>query len=398
MSRFSSLIDTLLTHRHHEATGRLTFQLGERRWYFYLMSGRLWYAQTKTHRVRRWQRLLKQFCPSAKLDLKVASGSMPKEYALLLAGVQKGQLTVNQARSVVYTQVQEVLFDALHAAGRPDEDAPLASEWQACGEASTKLALFKIETALQAVQGFSQTWQATGLGHYSPNLAPVLVQPYHLRSHVTPETYQTLTDLLRGEQSLWELAAHTGRPITAIAQSLAHFVEQGYVEFQEIPDLSTAELTVPPQALEKPLVACIDDSPLVGQALSRMLEPAGYRVLAITDPLRAPSILLQQRPAVIFLDLMMPTTNGYELCSFLRKTTLFKDIPIVILTGQNGMVDRVRAKMAGATEFMTKPPEVHKVLTLLGELLEAPTEVRSAAPATVDSPPKGGLFQGFMTA
>ena len=109
------------------------------------------------------------------------------------------------------------------------------------------------------------------------------------------------------------------------------------------------------------------DSP---SELVRKASAAGIEVLAITEPLQSVSTLLERKPDLIFLDLIMPNTNGYELCTFLRKTTTFQEIPIVILTGRDGMIDRVRAKMSGSSDFMSKPPDQSKVLQILRKFLQ----------------------------
>ena len=64
------------------------------------------------------------------------------------------------------------------------------------------------------------------------------------------------------------------------------------------------------------------------------------------------------------MDINMPELNGYDLCSLLRKSERFKDIPIVMLTGRDGMIDRVRAKLVGATDYLTKPCDPNKLITL----------------------------------
>jgi two-component system, chemotaxis family, response regulator PixG len=51
---------------------------------------------------------------------------------------------------------------------------------------------------------------------------------------------------------------------------------------------------------------------------------------------------------------MMPNTNGYEICGKLRKLSCFRHTPIIILTGNDGVVDRVRAKMVGSSDFLSK--------------------------------------------
>ncbi|MEL6500545.1 MAG: response regulator, partial [Cyanobacteria bacterium J06623_1] len=76
-----------------------------------------------------------------------------------------------------------------------------------------------------------------------------------------------------------------------------------------------------------------------------------------------------RKPDLIFLDLVMPNTNGYEICSQLRKLSYFKQTPIVILTGNDGIVDRVRAKMVGSTDFLGKPAQPEQVLETIAKYI-----------------------------
>jgi len=114
-----------------------------------------------------------------------------------------------------------------------------------------------------------------------------------------------------------------------------------------------------------PLIACIDDSPLMCQTLEKILTTANYQFIGINDPLRAIAILLARKPELIFLDLVMPNANGYEICGQLRRLSIFKHTPIVILTGNDGIVDRVRAKMVGSTDFLGKPVNPDQVLSTI---------------------------------
>ena len=120
------------------------------------------------------------------------------------------------------------------------------------------------------------------------------------------------------------------------------------------------------------LVVCIDDSKTVQKQVRMTLEAGGYRVLSILDPTLALKKLSQHQPAVIFMDINMPNLNGYDLCSLLRKSQKFKDVPIVMLTGRDGMIDRVRAKIVGATDYLTKPCDPNKLITL-AKVLEKST-------------------------
>jgi two-component system, chemotaxis family, response regulator PixG len=139
-------------------------------------------------------------------------------------------------------------------------------------------------------------------------------------------------------------------------------------------------VNIPLSSQPRSLIACIDDSPAIGQIMESILSSQGYEVLSILNPLQGISILLERKPDLIFLDLVMPNTNGYELCTFLRKTTSFQETPIIILTGNDGVIDRVRAKLTGASEFLGKPPEPQKVLQMVHKYLGAPDT--AAAPIT----------------
>lgn len=111
----------------------------------------------------------------------------------------------------------------------------------------------------------------------------------------------------------------------------------------------------------------IDDSPQNCGIARTILESAGYDYFDINDPLQAIPALLQVKPALILLDLMMPIVNGYELCSQIRRVSSLKDLPIVMLTSQDGIVDRVRAKVVKASAFLPKPIEPTKLLQTVAQ-------------------------------
>ena len=61
----------------------------------------------------------------------------------------------------------------------------------------------------------------------------------------------------------------------------------------------------------------------------------------------------------------MPVINGYELCAQIRRVEIFKDIPIIILSSNDGDVDRIQAKHAGASDFLAKPIRLKTVQAIL---------------------------------
>lgn len=115
----------------------------------------------------------------------------------------------------------------------------------------------------------------------------------------------------------------------------------------------------------KPLVAYIDDSSSQCEAMSVTLQRLGYGVILITNEVEALPRLIERIPDIIFLDLIMPVINGYELCIYIRRIASLEKIPVIILSEKNGIVDRTRAMLAGATDFLTKPIPPEKLLETL---------------------------------
>jgi chemotaxis family two-component system response regulator PixG len=87
-------------------------------------------------------------------------------------------------------------------------------------------------------------------------------------------------------------------------------------------------------------------------------------------------MLIENKPDLIFLDLVMPIANGYEICTQIRRVSLFQTTPVIILTSNDGIVDRVRAKMVGSSGFLAKPIEREKVMTIVERYLEPPKPVQ----------------------
>ncbi|MEO1134058.1 MAG: response regulator, partial [Cyanobacteria bacterium J06639_1] len=65
--------------------------------------------------------------------------------------------------------------------------------------------------------------------------------------------------------------------------------------------------------------------------------------------------IIRLKPDLILMDVGMPNINGYDLCRLLRNNRLFKTTPIVMVTGNTATVDRMKAKIVGATDFLAKP-------------------------------------------
>jgi two-component system, chemotaxis family, response regulator PixG len=232
-----------------------------------------------------------------------------------------------------------------------------------------------------------QRWVDADLTKYSPNLAPVLQNREKLREQVAENVLTKLETTLDGNSTLRDVAVLTKQNLLMLTWSMINYANKQWIELQQIadlvslkPDRDKPRVTPPPTPSNALLVACVDDNPNVCRAMERILTMAGYRFIAIQDPLQTLPILLEHKPDLIFLDLVMPIASGYEICAQLRRVSAFKKTPVVILTGNDGIVDRVRAKLVGASDFLAKPVEGQRVMNVVRRHLLHTAAVQDAMP------------------
>lgn len=113
-----------------------------------------------------------------------------------------------------------------------------------------------------------------------------------------------------------------------------------------------------------PTILVVDDSPVMQSLIKRTLE-ASYQVSVVSSAMDALSILGDIKVSLILLDVSMPEIDGLELCRTLRSLPIYKDLPVVMLTGRDGIFDKVQGHLAGATEYLTKPFDKDELLEVV---------------------------------
>ncbi|MDF0552029.1 response regulator [Kamptonema sp. UHCC 0994] len=366
------LSDTLAVLSQRRATGKLLLEHGEQKWQLYFFDGCMLYATGGLHRSRRWYRAIADHCPDFRVNLHQMAAEELWEYQLLQHGIAQREMSVEQAKGIIRSSIYEVFFSIANQSG-------LKRKWhlykQPLFPINPRLLISKLESEQMLLdnQELCQKWEAMGLSHLDPDLAPILKQSASLESRVSSDSLLALSNHFNGQNTLWDIALKKKQCLTVATRTLYHFVKQGLIDFRTVQDLPSpleqwrlAAAIVQPV---RPLIACIDDSRAVCEFLEQILVPAGYRVVKIQDPMKGIATLAEQKPALIFLDVIMPKASGFTLCNFLRQTPAFRDTPIVFLTGQDGIVDRTRAKWTGATDFVSKPPTAEKVLQVVEKYL-----------------------------
>ncbi len=367
---YIKLANTLSIVSQKQVTGKLVVAHGNQEWQLYFLFGHLLYASGGKHSTRRWHRAISQHCPNFKFEVNQLSNDQLWEYKLLQTAISENQITLAQAKAILRTIAEEVFFAIISQPG-------LTRRWHPQKHPSSQTALslllsrLEIKEVLTSAKRVWKSLQEDGLWHINPDSSPVIIDENNLPSQEKLEVFLAINKLLNGERTIWDIAFLMQMSLGEVARNLYNLEKLGLIDFKQVEDWLS-----PPEKLRlvsvenrrpQATIACIDDSHLVGNFLEKVLQPLGYKVVHIQDPIKGLAVLEDSQPDLILLDLVMPKVSGYTICEFLRKTTMFKDTPIVFLSTQDGIIDRTRAKLIGANDYLCKSSSPEKVVEVVAK-------------------------------
>ncbi len=138
-------------------------------------------------------------------------------------------------------------------------------------------------------------------------------------------------------------------------------------------------------------ILVVEDSKTARKVVSLVLGRKGYNVIEASSGTEALMAIEGVPPDLILLDVMLPDMSGYEVLAAIRKSKELSEVPVVMLTGKSGAADRQKGIFSGSNEYLTKPFDPAKLLSVLGKYLESPaTAAIVPAPETssrVEQPP-----------
>ena len=102
-------------------------------------------------------------------------------------------------------------------------------------------------------------------------------------------------------------------------------------------------------------VMVIDDSKTIRRTAETLLRREGADVVTATDGFEALAKIVDQRPQIIFVDIMMPRLDGYQTCALIKNNQLFKQTPVIMLSSKDGLFDKARGRIVGSEQYVTKP-------------------------------------------
>ncbi len=348
-------------------------------WEIVFYQGQIVWSLDLVQPTRLWQRLLSTHCGSVGLEDLVQAANCQAwngleqrrktswYYQGALSLMELTKIDSSQITAMLTTAAQETIFDLLQYG----QGQKLSFRSQSEIFANRPPILVNTEEVISQAESAWADWDKQKLANISPNKTPVIRHPVQLYRQTTPIIYQNLVQVITGKRTLREIAVEIDEDLLLLTRSLTRYIQTGIVELIEFPDLKVPKIAKkvlpdrPDKLLSNPsprsrptkvkLVICIDDSPQVCELMRSIVTDAGYRFIAIQDSTQALPRLLENKPDLIFLDLVMPKVNGYEVCGQIGRISSLAKTPIVILTSKDGLLDRLRSKVVGASEFVCKP-------------------------------------------
>lgn len=102
-------------------------------------------------------------------------------------------------------------------------------------------------------------------------------------------------------------------------------------------------------------IMVVDDSKTIRRTAETLLQREGYVVVTAEDGFDALAKIVEHRPDMIFVDIMMPRLDGYQTCALVKNNPEFKSTPVIMLTSKDGLFDKAKGRIVGSDQYVTKP-------------------------------------------
>ncbi len=114
----------------------------------------------------------------------------------------------------------------------------------------------------------------------------------------------------------------------------------------------------------------VDDSKTIRRTAETLLKKVGCNVVTATDGYDALGKIADQKPDIIFVDIMMPRLDGYQTCALIKRNKDFSKTPVIMLSSKDGLFDRAKGRIVGSDQYLTKPFSRDELLGAISAQLE----------------------------
>jgi CheY-like chemotaxis protein len=364
-----STISVLKTLAAQQITGQVLVRETSQdsvNWKLFLTQGKLNFATSDRDQQTRLRYLLQRYSPNLQPLEWDASQS---DYAYLCQHWRQGRISLVQAKQMLSLSSLEVFVQILSLESCKLEIQPSASSLE---PVLLDLGIDELMTALQGqVQDWCHQGQFVGSLFQRPRIRDTVRFTQILHQVCGAAEAQRLVNACNRGSNFYEIAYELKQDALKLAKRFYPLAQQDIIELTLAPTLlppstaRSASTAFPPSvpaiteegAKTSFKIACVDDSPTILQEITNCLNGSDldFSIFPITNSVRALMWVSRIQPDLILLDVGMPGIDGYELCRMIRGNEQFKNIPIIMVTGNTGELNRAMAKEAGASDYVTKP-------------------------------------------
>lgn len=174
---------------------------------------------------------------------------------------------------------------------------------------------------------------------------------------------------ITGKFKLSEIAIGCAEDPLKLAQTYLNWSRQDWLSLKNTSNSPrTSTLPPSPATTTRPIILSVDDSKIVQTMIARAIGDL-YDVRLANNAVDALNLLHTQKVSLLLLDVTMPDIDGLELCRTIRAMPQFKQLPIIMLTAKDGIVDKFKGQFAGSTQYLTKPVDRDKLLPVLDKYI-----------------------------
>lgn len=362
-----------------------------------LRNGSLVYGGTEIPKAeelcRRLGEALKPNLIKAALSVTVQKVSNPQSVIELLDMLVRIRVfTWQEVEALIYNKILLIIEKFIYYPGEarwePGEVIDIAYGQDRHG--------FNLSDLRRDLEQRQQQWRS-----YHPTIPSIdavpVISPQQFERVNNSQVQEHFRNSVDGRTTLIEIAEKLGRDPLKIAKNYYTWASNGWVSFIDVAEATRTKQAVSdarakisatlatmhaqenvsgvatalPQVKtgqNLPIVLSVDDSAIIQKTIERALQDR-YTVLLASNATEALKILNQQPVRLLLLDLTMPDVDGLEFCRSLRQMPQFKDLPIVMVTARDGLINKMKGQIAGTNKYLTKPFSSEQLRDVVGQYI-----------------------------
>ncbi|MGK7939795.1 MAG: PleD family two-component system response regulator [Crocosphaera sp.] len=218
--------------------------------------------------------------------------------------------------------------------------------------------VMELSSLMESLKDRQQKWQFLAPTIPSAEAIPCIVTKT-LPQINEPAVRQHLEKWVDGKRSVIEIAQKLDKDPLSLARFYANGVQMGWITF----DTKTVI-----EYHNRPIILSVDDSPIIQATMKRILSDR-YNLLLASNAVDALNLLNQNPVSLLLLDLTLPDIDGLKMCKTLRSIRKFKNLPIVMITARDGLINKMKGQIAGTNRYLSKPFDSEKLLNIVNEFV-----------------------------